>query len=140
MAQLAEFIGNHVLLVTLFLAVLFLFLFSAYKQASEGMKSINVEQLTRLVNQQNAKLVDIRPEEAYKQGHIVNAINMPMDKLVTGKVKLDGLKKRPVVVYCQVGQTSMKACKVLNQAGIETAFSLQGGLNAWLKDKLPLTR
>lgn len=140
MAQLAEFIGNHVFLVTLFIAVLFLFLFTAYKQASDGLKSVNVEQLTRLVNQQNAKLVDVRPAEAYAQGHIVNAINIPMEDITSGKAKLDGLKKRPVVVYCQMGRTSLKACQSLQNAGIESAFSLKGGINAWLNDKLPLSK
>ncbi len=140
MAQLAEFIGNHVLLVTLFMAVLFLFLITAYKQASDGLKTVTVEQLTHLVNQQNAKLVDVRPADVYAKGHIANAINMPMADIETGKMKLEGLKKRPVVVYCQMGNTSMKACKSLSEAGIEATFSLKGGVNAWLNDKLPLAK
>ncbi len=140
MAQLAEFIGNHIFLVTLFLAALFLFLISAYKQASAGLQTVTVEQLTRLVNQQNAKLVDVRPAEAYAQGHIVNAVNMPMADIEAGKIKTEGMKKRPVVVYCQMGRTSLKACQALNKAGVETTFSLQGGVNAWLNDKLPLAK
>ena len=140
MAQLAEFITNHIFLVVLFLAAMFLFLITAYKQASTGLQTVSAEQLTRLVNQQNAKLVDIRPADAFAQGHMVNAINMPMSEIEAGKIKTDGLKKRPVVVYCQMGRTSMKACQSLNKAGVESTFSLQGGINAWLNDKMPLSK
>ncbi|WP_154224061.1 rhodanese-like domain-containing protein [Marinicella rhabdoformis] len=140
MAQLAEFIGNHIFLVTLFLAALFLFLISAYKQASNGLQTVTVEQMTRLVNQQNAKLIDVRPAEAFAQGHIVNAVNIPMADIEAGKIKTDGLKKRPVVIYCQMGRTSLKACQAMKNAGIETTFSLQGGVNAWLNDKMPLSK
>ena len=140
MAQLAEFIGNHIFLVTLFLAAMVLFLLSAYKQASTGLQTVTVEQMTQLVNQQNAKLIDVRPAEAFAQGHIVNAINMPMTDIVAGKIKTDGLKKRPVVVYCQMGRTSLKACQALKKAGVETTFSMKGGVNGWLNDKLPLSK
>lgn len=140
MTQLAEFIGNHIFLVTLFLVALFLFLITAYKQASNGLQTVTVEQMTRLVNQQNAKLIDVRPADAFAQGHIVNAINMPMADFENGKIKTDGLKKRPVVVYCQMGRTSLKACQALQKAGVESTFSLQGGVNAWLNDKMPLSK
>ena len=140
MAQLAEFITNHIFLVVLFLAAMFLFLITAYKQASAGLQTVSAEQLTRLVNQQNAKLVDVRPADAFAQGHIVNAINMPMADIEAEKIKIDGLKKRPVVVYCQMGRTSVKACQLLNKAGVESTFSLQGGINAWLNDKMPLSK
>jgi len=103
MSQLIEFIGNHPFLVTLFLAVLFLFLFTLYKEKSKAFQNVNIDQLTRLVNQQNAQLLDVRPKEAFDQGHIVNAINMPLEDITSGKAKLDKLKKKPIVVYCQVG-------------------------------------
>jgi len=140
MSQLAEFVGNHPFLVVLFMAVLFLFLRSLYQDQSKAYKNVNVDQLTRLVNQQNAQLIDVRSKEEFNQGHIVNAINMPLADIAEGKVKLDKLKKKPVVVYCQVGKTSLAASQNLSQAGLEQVFNLQGGLNAWISEKLPLTK
>ncbi len=140
MSQLVEFIGNHPFLVTLFLLVLFLYLSSLYKEKSRAFQTINIDQLTRLVNQENAQVIDVRPKEAYQQGHIVNALNMPLEDITSGKIKLDKLKKKPVVVYCQMGRSSSKASKNLTDAGIEQVFNLQGGINTWISEKLPLSK
>ncbi|TDR23878.1 rhodanese-like domain-containing protein [Marinicella litoralis] len=140
MSQLMEFAGNHPFMVVLFLVVLFLFLNSLYKEKSKAYQNVNVDQLTRLVNHKNAQVIDVRPKEAFDQGHIVNAINMPLDDITAGKAKIDKLKKKPVIVYCQVGKSSLKASQHLSDAGFEQVFNLQGGINSWLNDKLPLSK
>lgn len=140
MSQLVEFVGNHPLMVLIFLGALFLFLNALYKEKSQAHHNVNVDQLTRLVNQQNAQVIDVRPKEAFDQGHIVNAINLPLTDIAEGKAKINKLKKKPVVVYCQIGKSSQTASKHLTDAGFEQVFNLQGGLNAWISDKLPLTK
>ena len=140
MSQLVEFVGNHYIMVTLFLVVLFLYLSTLYKEKSSAFNNVTVDQLTRLVNQQNAQVIDVRPKDAFAQGHIVNAINMPLEDLKAGKVKVDKLKKKPVVVYCQMGRSSTAASQHLTEAGFEQVFNLQGGINAWISDKLPLSK
>ncbi len=140
MSQLVEFVGNHPFMVTLFLVVLFLYLTTLYKEKSRAFNNVTVDQLTRLVNQENAQVIDVRPKDAFVQGHIVNAINMPLEDLKAGKVKTDKLKKKPVVVYCQMGRSSVTASQHLTEAGFEQVFNLQGGINAWISDKLPLSK
>ncbi len=140
MEQLAEFVGNHWFLSLSFIAVLFLYLFTLMNEKSGPVKSITTDQLTRLVNQQNAKVIDVRSADAYKQGHIVNAINMPLDELKDGRAKLDKLKKSPVIAYCDHGHTSRQACRHLVAAGHDGVFNLSGGLRAWVNDKLPLSK
>jgi len=140
MAQLVEFVGNHPFLVVMFFAVLLLFLHSVYKEKNKSYQNVNVDQMTRLINQQNAQVVDVRPQEAYAQGHIVNAINMPLEDIKSGQAKFSKLKKKPVVVYCQVGKVSSAASQELTSAGLEQVFNLQGGINAWINDKLPLSK
>ncbi|MFC3194925.1 rhodanese-like domain-containing protein [Marinicella sediminis] len=140
MSQLVEFAGNHPFMVLMFLAALFLFLNALYKEKSQTHQNVNVDQLTRLVNQQNAQVIDVRPKEAFDQGHIVNAINLPLSDITEGKAKINKLKKKPVVVCCQIGKSSQTASKQLTDAGFEQVFNLQGGINAWISDKLPLTK
>lgn len=140
MSQLAEFTGNHPFLVMSFLIVAFLFFWTVLKEQSSQLKTINSDQLTRLVNQQNAQVIDIRSNEHFAAGHIVNAINIPMAELDQAEKKLLKSKNRPLVVYCQVGRTSMKACQQLEKKGYQQIFNLKGGLNAWVNDKLPLSK
>ncbi|MGJ8663571.1 MAG: rhodanese-like domain-containing protein [Marinicella sp.] len=140
MSQLVEFIGNHPFMVLLFLTVFFLFLRSLYNEKSKAYQNVNIDQLTRLVNHQNAQVVDVRSKEDFAQGHIVNAINIPLDDITAGKAKLDKLKKKPVVVYCQMGRSSATASQSLTAAGVESVFNLQGGINSWISEKLPLSK
>jgi len=140
MSQLVEFMGNHPFMVTLFLVVLFLFLNTLYKEKNKAFQHVNIDQLTRLVNQQNAQVVDIRSKEAFDNGHIVNAINMSLEDITSGKAKTDKLKKKPVVVYCQTGKNSATVSQKLSDGGLEQVFNLQGGINAWINEKLPLSK
>ncbi|KAA3644276.1 MAG: rhodanese-like domain-containing protein [Proteobacteria bacterium] len=140
MSQLAEFTGNHPFLVMSFLIVAFLYFWTVLKEQSSQLKNITSDQLTRLVNQQNALLVDTRTPEHFAGGHIVNAINIPTSELNQASKKLAKGKKRPVVVYCQSGRASMRACQQLEKQGFEQIFNLKGGINAWVNDKLPLSK
>ena len=53
---------------------LFLFLF-AYSEMNKGGKKIEPNELTRLVNKENAILIDLRKKEDYENGHIMTALN-----------------------------------------------------------------
>ncbi|MCF6300246.1 MAG: rhodanese-like domain-containing protein [Proteobacteria bacterium] len=140
MSQLVEFAGNHVLMVMAFMTVLFLYLYTLYNEKSRAFKSVSTDQLTRLVNHQNAKIIDVRNAESFKKGHIVNAIHMPLADIISGKAKIDSLKKSPVIAYCDRGNSSLTACNHLSKAGIASVFNLTGGVNAWVTDKLPLSK
>ena len=140
MSQLLEFIGNHVILVTSFVVVLIAYLYSLYSDKNASYTRITPDQLTRLVNRENAKIVDVRSPEAYASGHIVNAINIPLADIEAGKAKLSGLGKKPVVAYCDRGISSQRACKKLSDEGVSQVFNLSGGVQAWVADKMPLSK
>ena len=47
---------------------------------------------------------------------------------------------RPVALYCKTGAASEQACKKLVKAGFAKVHWLQGGLQAWIGEQLPITR
>jgi hypothetical protein len=94
MSQLAEFTGNHPFLVMSFLIAAFLFFWTVLKEQSSQLKTISTDQLTRLVNQQNAVLVDTRSAEQFQAGHIVNAVNIPANEIDQATKKLPKGKKK----------------------------------------------
>ncbi len=62
-------------------------------------RSIDQQQVRRLIEQENAQLVEVLPPQEYEQEHIAGAINMPLKNLTPDSVGvLD--RSRPVVVYC----------------------------------------
>ena len=55
--------------------------------------------------------------------------------------KLNDLKKyqnKAVLVNCQRGMRSAKACEMLRKAEFTQVHNLQGGLDAWVNAKLPV--
>lgn len=82
-------------------------------------------------------IVDVRePAELEKTGFIKGAVNIPLRTLLKNLDKLPALDK-PIVVYCTIGHRGAMAMVSLRMLGYD-ARSIGGGLNAWLKAKLPV--
>jgi rhodanese-related sulfurtransferase len=140
MAQLAEFIGNHLLLSLAFLVTFFLLVMMTLSEKMQAFTSINPAQLTQLVNHQNAIVIDTRAPDAFAQGHITNAINIPLSDFTSNTVPFEKYKNNTVITYCISGITSRSACKKLINAGVENVYNLSGGIKAWTSDKLPVVK
>ncbi len=74
-------------------------------------------------------LLDVRTPLEFANGHIPDAINIPVDDLRNRLAELP--KNRPIVVYCQVGQRGYLATRILMQAGF-AATNLGGGYRTYL--------
>ena len=140
MSQLAEFIGNHLMLSSAFIALSFFYIMMLINDKMQAFANVNTAELTQLVNHKNAILIDTRKTDSFKQGHIVNAVNIPLEDLVSGKASIEKYKDKNVIAYCNSGMSSKSACKHLIKSGIENVFNLTGGINGWVKDKLPVTK
>ncbi len=137
--QLIEFAGNHTLLVLALFAILVMLAGSEIQQRLSQVKAVSPGEATRLLNHENAIMIDMRSDKDYREGHIVNAVNMPDSK---GEVPatLNKYRERPVIVYCQRGQQSTAVCNRLSKQGFVSVYHLQGGVQAWQKADLPLIR
>jgi rhodanese-related sulfurtransferase len=69
-------------------------------------------------------LLDVRTAQEFAQGHIPDAVNLPVDELRTRLNEVP--RDREVAVYCQVGQRGYLATRILKQAGFSVA-NLGGG-------------
>jgi rhodanese-related sulfurtransferase len=55
----------------------------------------------------------------------------------------DSLKKwrdRNVITYCDSGADGANSARTLAKLGFTKVFNLQGGLNNWLKDNMPVVK
>ncbi len=139
MEQLLEFVGNHLLLSTSFVALLVMFIMAG-GSSRHGCNEISPLEAAALTNRENAVLIDTREAGEFADGHIVNALNVPVGEAEKQIEKLEKYKKRPLVLYCRSGHRSGTLCKLLRQAGFEKVYNLRGGIMAWEREKLPITR
>lgn len=73
-------------------------------------------------------IVDARLPEELALGSIDGSINIPLQQI---RERINEIpKNRPVLVYCQTGQRSYFASRVLNQLGFE-AYNLSGGYKTY---------
>ncbi len=46
--------------------------------------------------------------------------------------------KKLIIVYCQKGIRSEQAVNTLIKLGLDNVVSIEGGINAWIKEQLPI--
>lgn len=74
-----------------------------------------------------AVVIDVREVDEYNQGHIVGAINLPLDIIDT--ITYD--KDTTLIVYCATGVRSLEAVNKLSDIGYTSLYNLDGGLLNW---------
>ena len=137
--QLSEFFGNHVLLVTALVGIIIMLVAGEIQQRFAGVKEVGPVDATRMLNHENAVMIDMRKDKDYQAGHIVNAIHLPEFNDSTME-RLEKFRKRPLIVYCRSGQQSAGVCSKLRKQGFEPVYNLKGGVLAWQNANLPLSR
>ncbi len=137
MAQFIEFVGNHWILSTLWVALVVALVLHRNRTAGA---SVSAQQAVMLINRSNAIFLDIRDKKDFDAGHVVDAIHIPLNKLGTRVTELEKFKADPVIVACRLGQHSADAVKVLKSAGFAQVLRLSGGMTEWRAQSLPLVQ
>ena len=137
MEQLIEFIINHPMLTGSF-AVLLAVL--AFTEMRKGGQTIGTQQLTQMMNQGNAALVDLRDKKDFSRGFITGSVNIPHTSLQARISELDKHKSNTVILVDAMGQHTGAAGKQLKDAGFEQVVRLSGGISTWQSENLPLVK
>ena len=108
--------------------------------ARGGGARLSTLQATRLINDSDAVIIDIRDQAEFAGGHIANAKNIPAKVMDERKAEIDKLKGKPVIVSCDTGTRASAGADKLRALGLTEVFTLQGGLNAWRDAGLPVSK
>jgi len=139
MEQVLEFAGNHTMMVAAFLAVLLALVWHLVTDPG-GKNAVDPLAATALINHEEAIVVDVRSMAEFKDGHIVNAINIPLNGLGNSLKQLEKHRGKPIVAVCRSGSRSGSACTLLRKHGFENVNNLRGGMMAWESANLPVKR
>ena len=101
-----------------------------FKLTRKDRIDIDIYELRKITyNNIEAILLDVRSPLEFKEGHLKNAINIPLydlDKNCNLRIKD---KNKVIIVYCQSGIRSKKAIKILYKNGFMNLYHLKGGLD-----------
>src|SRR5665213_2240981 len=139
MQRLLEYIGHHPYLAGATLLAAIAVVAFELRARVQAFAALSATQAVRLMNQ-GALVIDLRSKELYDAGHIVDARNVPVAELESQADQLKKWRDRNVITYCDTGINGASAARSLVKLGFSKVFNLQGGLNAWVKDNLPLAK
>ena len=120
--------------------ILFLLAAGPISQRLHGIKNTNAAQAIQLLNRGGGVVVDVCEPKEFMDGHIPNAMNLPLSSLKDRWRDLERYKDKPIIVSCRSGNRSVKGAVLLRKHGFPTVYSLAGGLLAWQRDNLPLEK
>jgi len=115
---------------SILLAISILFSIGIFAQ----IESVSVERFAELLNKTNGKqLIDCRTPQEFERSRILGAENISIrDPQFENEInRLD--KSEPVLVYCLLGIRSKTVMNFLREAGFETVYELNEGIDAWTK-------
>jgi rhodanese-related sulfurtransferase/DNA-binding transcriptional ArsR family regulator len=109
-----------------------------YLHSRDQMEPVPREELLRRVREGTAIVLDVRPEEEYRAGHIPGAVSVPLDDLATRLGELP--RGKEVVAYCRGPYClmSFEAVRLLRARG-RSARRLEEGFPEWRAAGHPVT-
>ena len=93
-------------------------------------KKITSDEAKNIMSTQKAIVVDVRSLEEYNEGHIPNAISVPLETIENeAETKLKN-KDDLILVYCRSGRRSREAALRLIEKGYTNVIDF-GGIQDW---------
>jgi rhodanese-related sulfurtransferase len=140
-AQFVEFVGNHYILSTAWVALFLAVMFDQIKKATSPIKTLSPAQVTQKINRDDGVVVDIRNQAEFDKGHIAGAKHIAMALIQKNDLaSLEKNKSKPIIVVCNAGMSASGAASKLFKYGFADVCILQGGMNTWQSANLPVTR
>jgi rhodanese-related sulfurtransferase len=103
----------------------------------KGLEPVDREALLTKVREGAVTVLDVRPAEEYRSGHIPGALSVPLDEL---ERRLSDLPRdRDIVAYCRGPYCvlAVEAVDLLRARGF-SAFRLEQGVQDWRAEGLPV--
>ncbi|MDH4134216.1 MAG: rhodanese-like domain-containing protein [Gammaproteobacteria bacterium] len=135
-----QFILNNWSLVLGIVVVLFMLVWGPLRQLIYGIRHVTVPEAVRMVNHEQAVIVDVREASEYQSGRIPKSVNAPLSGLASGLVQLEKYKSRPVIVVCRTSQRSSRAAVMLRRSQFPNVQVLAAGMTGWQKENLPVEK
>ena len=95
-------------------------------------KDISIEESKKLIKEGEVTLIlDVRNEDEFAEGHLKNAIQIPVKELKENLSDIEKFKDELVLVYCRSGKRSAEAVDILKENGFKNLVHMKDGISKW---------
>jgi rhodanese-related sulfurtransferase len=106
------------------------------------MKTITSFELQMLITKRGVEVIDVRPKDDFKRMHVAVAHSIPLASFephtVLAHRRLN--KREPLYIMCDKRMLASLAAGSLAAAGLLEPVVVDGGIEAWERQCLPLLR
>ena len=98
----------------------------------QKVKSVSPDEVRTIIKEKSTDeycLLDVRQPGEYEQGHIPGARLVPLAELQSNLDKIQ--PDRMTIVYCRSGNRSRSGVGILNGAGLDDVYNMDGGILAY---------
>ena len=87
-----------------------------------------MKNIKEILEKEDVTIVDVRNTWEYEEGHVNNAVNVPLNEI---PARIDEFRRLngPVILYCRSGNRSGAAVHLLKLAGITDVYNGGGILD-----------
>lgn len=136
-----EFISNHPILSILWVGCIVGIIITHIQDKMLGVKEISNQLVAYVTDSQGGVIIDIRPLNEFKSGHIVNSHHIaPQDVQKKNFGLLENYKNKPIILVNKNGLNIIDYCKIFKEAGFNTIFVLKDGIDGWAGSNLTLVK
>lgn len=136
--QLQQFAARHWELSAAFMVIILLIYVNEWITLKKSAQVLSPQLAVKKMNHDDAVVIDLRDQEAFSAGHIINAIRI--DPAESDKPKMAKYKAKPIILVCSSGNHSRTLAPKLKSNGFTDVMVLAGGLSAWQSAGLPIVK
>lgn len=97
----------------------------------EGYSEVSQHIANALIELNKGIIIDVRTVEEYDAGHIIGAVNIPVETMHEGQdLSVIPNKETPLLLYCRTGRRAVTAGQILVRNGYKYVLNF-GGINTW---------
>lgn len=120
--------------------------------SSPGYQNITPCDASKLLEQNDVFIVDVRTPAEYRHGHLEGAkliplknmpaydpVNLSDSKLLPNRIdELPEDKNTKILVYCKTGGRGSNASQLIADECYKSVYNMQGGINSWVSAGCPI--
>ena len=138
MTEVIDFLISEALLSTSTIILISLLIGSFLADNFRKYKIIDTNEAISLMDNKNLIIIDVRTEKERKKYHIAGDIHIPINQIKNKINVLD--KNKKILLYCNKGMLANNSARLLTRHQFTQVYSLKNGIQAWIKNNLPIIK
>ncbi len=135
---LPVFLQHNIPLLALLVLLLIALMCVEFKDSSRGARKLSIQEAIRFMNQRKSLVFDLRTLDQFQKGHIADARHTPPEDLRSAPSTFIKKQDLPILLIDEHGTQAASTAALLKTKGYADTCLLEGGMQAWRKENLPL--